>query len=40
MKEFAELFHKELFDAADRGIYPGRFTDKIGKKAPSSIGRR
>lgn len=22
----AELFHKELFDAADRGIYPGRFT--------------
>lgn len=26
MKEFAELFHKELFDAADRGIYPGRFT--------------
>ena len=25
MKEFAELLHKELFDAADRGIYPGRF---------------
>lgn len=26
MKEFSELFHKELFDAADRGIYSGRFT--------------
>lgn len=26
MRDFADLFHRELFAAADRGVFPGRFT--------------